>query len=75
MYLYEFCSGFLTGKVKKGEKAPEGRMGWVEEDKARTNQAFPSVETMDTDRNWAILEAVQRIAKARGGSVLYRKCE
>ncbi|PVD21589.1 hypothetical protein C0Q70_17387 [Pomacea canaliculata] len=60
--------GFLTGKVLKGKKPQEGRLGWSA-DKSLSLQSSPSWEKLDDPHNWKVLEAVENIAKAKGKSM------
>lgn len=55
----------MTGKVLKGEKPQEGRLGWSA-DKSLSLQSSPSWEKLDDPHNWKVLEAVESIAKAKG---------
>lgn len=61
--------GFLTGKVKRGQKPVEGRLGWSVQDEKRTTEASPSWSAMDIEKNWATLHTVEKIAKAKGKSM------
>ncbi|KAK7473819.1 hypothetical protein BaRGS_00034926 [Batillaria attramentaria] len=59
--------GFLTGKVKRDQKPAEGRLGWASS--ANVNfQSSPSWTALNTERNWAVLETVEKIAKNKGKS-------
>jgi aryl-alcohol dehydrogenase-like predicted oxidoreductase len=51
--------GFLSGKYRRGMAPPAG---------SRLESWKDSYRAIDTDRNWAILDAVQRIAEVRGTS-------
>ncbi len=56
------AAGFLSGKYKRGEKAPEGsRFG---SPKWQSNYA-----RVDSERNWKALAAVEAVAKETGASV------
>jgi aryl-alcohol dehydrogenase-like predicted oxidoreductase len=52
--------GFLTGKYRPGEPPPPGSRGAA---------GSPIVERMSTERNWAIVEALETFAKERDHTV------
>ncbi|BFZ18590.1 hypothetical protein BsWGS_21628 [Bradybaena similaris] len=52
--------GLLTGKVKRGVKPSEGRLGWAAQNAG--NQTWNSF----TDKTFDIVEAAEAIAKSRG---------
>ncbi|XP_076468829.1 1-deoxyxylulose-5-phosphate synthase YajO-like isoform X2 [Babylonia areolata] len=61
--------GFLTGKVQRDQPPSEGRLGWSAQDEKRNLQSSPSWSAINKDKNWAVLETLQKIAKAKGKSV------
>ncbi|XP_055862443.1 uncharacterized oxidoreductase YrpG-like [Biomphalaria glabrata] len=54
--------GLLTGKVKRGQKPTEGRMGWVAEETNKASQAAPLWTSFD-DKTFDLIETVEAIAK------------
>ncbi|KAH9488527.1 hypothetical protein Btru_062172 [Bulinus truncatus] len=60
--------GLLTGKVKRGVKPTEGRLGFVADNENRAMQAAPSWKTFD-DQIFDVIEALQSIATKHGRSV------
>ncbi|BFZ18598.1 hypothetical protein BsWGS_21636 [Bradybaena similaris] len=60
--------GFLTGKVKRGEKPTEGRIGWVAENESKAMQSAPSWKSFD-QKSFDVLDAVEAIAKKHSKSV------
>lgn len=61
-----YCfSGLLTGKVKRGQKPTEGRMGWVAEETNKASQAAPLWTSFD-DKTFDLIETVEAIAKEHG---------
>ena len=67
LFLFFFyCSGFLTGKVRRNEPPTEGRLGWVAGDsQKRKTQVAPDTQEF-SERQWNTLSTVERIAKAKG---------
>ena len=57
---FPLASGFLTGKYRRGEPAPEG---------TRLAQAGPMASRVLTDRNFDILEGLEAFAAERGHTV------
>jgi aryl-alcohol dehydrogenase (NADP+) len=58
------AGGFLTGKYQRGSKpAPDTRAG-----SAKDLYQWTSAEYAQSDRNWATIDTVNRIAKAVGAS-------
>ncbi|RUS82278.1 hypothetical protein EGW08_009956, partial [Elysia chlorotica] len=60
--------GLLTGKVKRGEKPTQGRLGWVAEDAKRNMQSHPLWSAMP-DRVFDTIEAAEAIGKVHGRSI------
>ncbi|CAG5121739.1 unnamed protein product [Candidula unifasciata] len=60
--------GLLTGKVKRGVKPTEGRLGSVAANTAIPMQAAPHWSTFN-DQTFDIIETVEAIAKKRGRSI------
>ncbi|KAH9488528.1 hypothetical protein Btru_062175 [Bulinus truncatus] len=60
--------GLLTGKVKRGVKPTEGRLGFVADNENRAMQAAPSWKTFD-DQIFDVIEALQSIATKHVRSV------
>ncbi|CAG5121734.1 unnamed protein product [Candidula unifasciata] len=60
--------GFLTGKVKRGVKPAEGRIGWVADDESRAKEATPLWKQFD-DKSFDVLDLVEAIAKKYSKSV------
>jgi aryl-alcohol dehydrogenase-like predicted oxidoreductase len=58
---YPLASGFLTGKYRRGEDAPQG---------TRLAGARPMADRIMTERNWQILEKLEAFAGERGKTVL-----
>jgi aryl-alcohol dehydrogenase-like predicted oxidoreductase len=58
---FPLASGFLTGKYRRGEAAPEG---------TRLAAARPMADRIMTEQNWQILEKLERFAADRGKTVL-----
>jgi len=62
--------GFLTGKVKRGQEPSEGRLGWMAKDANKLKlQSAPKLADVDKERNWATLDALEKIAKTKGKSI------
>ncbi|XP_076469480.1 1-deoxyxylulose-5-phosphate synthase YajO-like [Babylonia areolata] len=61
--------GFLTGKVTREGPPKEGRLGFSALDEARNLECAPSWSAINSDKNWAVLGTLQKIAKAKGKSV------
>ncbi|XP_070176212.1 1-deoxyxylulose-5-phosphate synthase YajO-like isoform X2 [Littorina saxatilis] len=60
-------AGFLTGKFQKGQRPTEGRLAFCAEDPdKKMPNSHPQWSKLDTERNWAILDALREIAEARG---------
>uniref|UniRef100_A0A0B7BNS6 NADP-dependent oxidoreductase domain-containing protein n=2 Tax=Arion vulgaris TaxID=1028688 RepID=A0A0B7BNS6_9EUPU len=60
--------GLLTGKVKRGIKPTEGRIGYVAEEKSRANPASPHWSTFN-DKTFDIIDTAEAIAKKHGRSI------
>ncbi|BFZ18594.1 hypothetical protein BsWGS_21633 [Bradybaena similaris] len=60
--------GLLTGKVKRGVKPTEGRLGSVAADTAIAMQAAPHWSTF-SEQTFDIIETAEAIAKKRGRSI------
>ncbi|BFZ18595.1 hypothetical protein BsWGS_21634 [Bradybaena similaris] len=60
--------GLLTGKVKRGVKPTEGRLGSVAEGTGIAMQAAPHWSTFD-DKTFDIIDTVEAIAKKRDRSI------
>ncbi|CAG5127534.1 unnamed protein product [Candidula unifasciata] len=60
--------GFLTGKVKRGQKPTEGRLGWVAENETKAMQSAPSWKWFD-EKSFDVLEAVEAIAQKHSKTV------
>lgn len=58
---FPLASGFLTGKYRRGETAPQG---------TRLANAGPLADRTFTDRNWQVLETLEAFATERGKTVL-----
>ncbi|XP_070176763.1 1-deoxyxylulose-5-phosphate synthase YajO-like isoform X2 [Littorina saxatilis] len=61
--------GFLTGKVRRGQKPQEGRLAWSADDDTLELQSAPTWAQLNKTTNWTALEAAEKIAKAKGKSV------
>ncbi|BFZ05483.1 hypothetical protein BsWGS_08522 [Bradybaena similaris] len=57
--------GLLTGKVKRGVKPTEGRIGWVAADEKKKLFSAPAYSTFD-DKTFDIIELTEDIAKKHG---------
>ena len=64
--------GFLTGKVKRDQVPTEGRLGWAAKDQRLKLQSHPNWEMLNKESNWSVLEAVEKVAKAKGERILLR---
>ncbi|KAK7497060.1 hypothetical protein BaRGS_00011796, partial [Batillaria attramentaria] len=63
-------AGYLAGKVTRGQRPEEGRLGFTAGDPNRPfPPSHPRWDTLDTDHNWRIVEAVRKIAHAKGKSM------
>ena len=60
-------SGLLTGKVKRGEKPSEGRLGWVAQDERRTKQSHPLWRAVP-EKVFDIIDKAEAIGKTHGES-------
>ncbi|KAH9488526.1 Aldo-keto reductase dtxS3 [Bulinus truncatus] len=60
--------GLLTGKVQRGVKPIEGRMGFVADNENKAMQAAPLWKTLD-DKIFDVIDALQNIAAKHGRSV------
>jgi aryl-alcohol dehydrogenase-like predicted oxidoreductase len=58
---FPLASGLLTGKYKAGAAIPEG---------SRLSYSERHIERFVTDKNWRMVEALQRFCDARGRSML-----
>lgn len=58
---YPLAGGLLTGKYRRGQPLPEG---------ARLTKMGDSAQRFLNDRNFAIVEALERFAQARGRTLL-----
>ena len=57
--------GFLSGKYRRGEKPTEAAQGRIALSPDEQEETW---RRRDTERNWAVLEAVGQIAEARGAT-------
>ncbi|BFZ05485.1 hypothetical protein BsWGS_08523 [Bradybaena similaris] len=60
--------GLLSGKVKRGVKPTEGRLGWVANNENRAMEAVPNWKNLE-DKTFDVIEAAEEIAKKHGRSV------
>ncbi|KAK3750660.1 hypothetical protein RRG08_005512 [Elysia crispata] len=60
--------GLLTGKVKRGEKPTEGRVGWVAQDARRGMQSHPLWSAMP-DKVFDIIDSAEAIGKKHGCTI------
>ncbi|GFR89161.1 4-deoxy-L-erythro-5-hexoseulose uronic acid reductase [Elysia marginata] len=60
--------GLLTGKVKRGEKPTEGRVGWVASDESRKMQSHP-VWHETPDRVFDVIDLAEKIGKKYDRSI------
>ncbi len=58
---FPLASGFLTGKYRRGEEPPQG---------TRLAGGGPMASRIMTERNWQILEGLEKFAGERGKTVL-----
>ncbi|CAG5121737.1 unnamed protein product [Candidula unifasciata] len=57
--------GLLTGKVKRGVKPTEGRIGWAAESRTRDMEICPHWSNFN-NQTFDVIETVEEIAKQRG---------
>jgi aryl-alcohol dehydrogenase-like predicted oxidoreductase len=60
--------GVLTGKIKRGVKPTEGRIGWVADNKARAMPSWPDWKTFD-DKTYDVIEAAEIIGRKHGRTI------
>lgn len=60
--------GLLAGKIKRGQKPTEGRLGWVAGDESKEMQSAPNWKKLD-DKTFDLLEALEAIANKHSKSV------
>uniref|UniRef100_A0A0B7BGH6 NADP-dependent oxidoreductase domain-containing protein n=1 Tax=Arion vulgaris TaxID=1028688 RepID=A0A0B7BGH6_9EUPU len=60
--------GLLTGKVKRGVKPTEGRIGWVADNESKVMISAPSWKNFN-DQTFDIIETIEEIAKSNGRSI------
>ncbi|CAG5121736.1 unnamed protein product [Candidula unifasciata] len=60
--------GFLTGKVKRGLKPTEGRIGWVADNETKAKENAPLWKSFD-DKSFDVLDVAEAIAKNHSKSV------
>uniref|UniRef100_A0A0B7A912 NADP-dependent oxidoreductase domain-containing protein n=1 Tax=Arion vulgaris TaxID=1028688 RepID=A0A0B7A912_9EUPU len=59
--------GLLSGKVKRGVKPTEGRIGWIAGNEQKKLHSAPAFSTLD-DKTFDVIELVEAIAKTHGRS-------
>ena len=63
--------GLLTGKIKRGVRPKEGRLGFVADNskvfQQRSSGAYPDWQGF-SDKDFDIVEAAEEIAKTKGGT-------
>jgi aryl-alcohol dehydrogenase-like predicted oxidoreductase len=57
--------GLLTGKIRRGVKPAEGRIGWVADNESKAMQSAPYWKTLD-DKIFDVVEAAEAIGKKHG---------
>ena len=64
-------SGLLTGKMKRGEKPTEGRVGWVAQDEQQSVQSHPLWRTLP-EKMFDIVDTAEAIGKTKGNLSILR---